>query len=169
MFSGKKENLTLQQAKKKLMDLVARRDHSLKELRQKLSQHCDRETVEKTLQWAEEQNWLAPPQKLQTQVSEQLARRGQGIRRINQKLKSLGLESIKSTLDEELARAQQLVRNKWTARDFQNLDFKETQKLKAKIMRFLATRGYESGIIGTILKTEFKHSANHEEDIYDDQ
>lgn len=169
MFSGKRENLTLQQAKKKLMDLVARRDHSVKELRQKLSLRCDPETVEKTLQWAQEQHWLAPPERLQSQVSQQLARRGQGIRRINQKLKSLGLDSTVGNSDEELNRAQQLVRAKWSYENFKHLDFKEAQKLRAKIMRFLATRGYESSTISLILKNEFKQPETSEEEIYDDQ
>ena len=82
-----KEPLTPAEAKKKLMDFVARRDHSEKELRQKLALRCEPDVVESTLKWAREQNWLASPDKLRQQFAEQLSRRGKGIRKINQKLK----------------------------------------------------------------------------------
>lgn len=164
--------LTLSEAKKKLMDFVARRDHTEKELRKKLSLRCDADVVEKTLAWAQEQNWLAAPEKLKTQFAEQLSRRGKGIRKINQKLKELGLETVKSDRDTELTKAKKLVLAKWSASDFESLDYKEAQKLKAKIMRFLIARGYESDIINTILKNEFKHSPKSRddgEDIYDEE
>lgn len=166
--SQTKMPLTLSEAKKKLMDLVARRDHTEKELRKKLSLRCEPETVEKTISWAQSQNWLASPEKLKMQFSEQLSRRGKGIRKINQKLKELGLETVKSDADTELEKAKKLVSGKWSTRDFNGLDYKESQKLKAKIMRFLATRGFESNIINTILKS-FKSSSQNEEEIYDDE
>ena len=168
----KKAPLTLAEAKKKLMDFVARRDHTEKELRKKLSLRCDTDVVEKTLAWAQEQNWLAAPEKLKTQFADQLSRRGKGIRKINQKLKELGLETVKSDKDMELLKAKKLVLAKWSAADFKGLNFKETQKLKAKIMRFLITRGYESDVVNTVLKNEFKQSSkNHDngEDIYDEE
>lgn len=161
--------LTLSEAKKKLMDFVARRDHTEKELRKKLSLRCDAETVEKTLAWAKEQNWLASPEKLKTQFAEQLSRRGKGVRKINQKLKELGLDTVKSDKESELAKAKKLALAKWSASDFKGLDFKEAQKLRAKIMRYLITRGYESDVVSSILKTEFKTSAAQEEEIYDEE
>lgn len=166
--TDKPQSFTLSEAKKKLMDLVARRDHSEKELRKKLSLKCDPEIVELTLKWAQEQNWLASPEKLKTQFAEQLSRRGKGVRKINQKLKELGLESVKADPDTELEKAKKLVLAKWSPRDFKGLDFKESQKLKAKIMRYLITRGYESQVVSNILKNELKYSANEEEN-YDDE
>ncbi|MCC2677614.1 MAG: regulatory protein RecX [Pseudobdellovibrio sp.] len=165
----KREPLTLSEAKKKLMDLVARRDHSEKELRKKLAQRCEPEVVEQTIKWAGEQNWLASPEKLKTQFAEQLSRRGKGIRKINQKLKELGLESVKAEAETELEKAKKLVLSKWSPRDFKGLDFKESQKLKAKIMRYLITRGYESHVVSSILKNDLKYSSANEEEIYDDE
>lgn len=164
-----KTPLTLAEAKRKLMDLVARRDHSEKELRKKLALRCEPEVVEQTLSWALEQNWLAAPEKLTQQFAEQLGRRGKGIRKINQKLKELGLAGVKADRETELEKARRLVGAKWSARDFAGLDFKESQKLKAKIMRFLATRGYESDVISSILKNDFKRTSNDEEMNYDDE
>lgn len=164
--------LTLSEAKKKLMDLVARRDHSEKELRQKLSLRCEDLIVQQTLTWAREQNWLASPDKLKTQFAEQLGRRGKGIRKINQKLKDLGLDTVKPDLEIELSKAKKLVLAKWSPQDFEGLDYKEALKLRAKIMRFLVARGYEGPIINLILKTEFKKSATpneNEEDHHDEE
>lgn len=151
---------------------MAKRDHTEKELRKKLLLRCDPEIVEQTMVWAKEQNWLSAPEKLKTQFAEQLSRRGKGVRKINQKLKELGLESIKSDKDNELIKAKKLVNAKWSAVDFKGLDFKESQKLKAKIMRYLVTRGYESDVVSSILKTEFKKSsvATEDEDVnYDEE
>ncbi len=159
--------LTLSDAKKKLMDFIARRDHSEKELRQKLSLRCAAEVVEKTLAWAQAQKWLTPPEKLKTQFAAQLARRGKGILKINQKLKELGLETVKSEQSAELEKAKKLVLAKWSTADFKGLAYKDAQKLKARIMRFLAARGYESNIISLILslilKNEFKKSLENYE------
>lgn len=160
--------LTLVEAKRKLMDLVARRDHSVKELRQKLLQRCEPEIVDQVLQWAEQQNWLAPPEKIKNQIAEQLSRRGKGIRKINQKLKELGLDSVRADLEDEFEKAKRLVGAKWTTTDFKGLDFKEAQKLKAKVMRFLAARGFESAVISKILKTELK-TISSSEDAYDEE
>lgn len=164
-----KQPLTAAEAKKKLMDFVARRDHSEKELRQKLAQRCEPDVVESTIQWAREQNWLASPDKLKTQFSEQLSRRGKGIRKINQKLKDLGLPAVKADRENEIEKARKLVSTKWSASDFSGLDFKESQKLKARIMRYLITRGYESDVVSLILKTEFKSTPNNEDMNYDDE
>lgn len=46
------------------MDLVAKRDHSENELRKKLANCCEPETLEHLIQWAHEQNWLVSPEKL---------------------------------------------------------------------------------------------------------
>jgi|GEM_PF-890336 len=164
-----KAPLTLSEAKKKLMDFVARRDHTEKELRKKLSLRCEAGIVNKALHWAQEQKWLVPPDKLKTQFAKQLARRGKGIRKINQKLKELGLEAVKSDKSVELVKAKKLVLAKWSADDFAGLDYKESQKLKARIMRFLITRGYETDIISLILKSEFKKSVSTGEDNHDDE
>jgi regulatory protein len=157
--------LSLSDAKKKIMDFVARRDHSEKELRKKLSLRCEPEIVDQAIEWAKEQNWLAQPEVLSEKFAEQLSRRGKGIRKINQKLKELGLGAVKADKETELEKAKRLVLNKWSAEDFRGLGFQESQKLKAKIMRYLIARGYESDIVSNILKNEFKAGAiSHDEE-----
>src|SRR4051812_45717141 len=103
-FSSQKPDsatsLSLQEAKKRLMDYVAKRDHTEKELRKKLALRCTPEIVEQTIAWAAAQNWLASPEKLKEQFAAQLSRRGKGIRKINQKLQEVGLEKVKANPDE---------------------------------------------------------------------
>lgn len=151
--------MTLADVKRKIMDYVARRDHTEKELRQKLSIRFEKKLIDEALLWAHQQNWLASPEKLTEQMSEQLHRRKKGIRRINQKLQALGLNQISSDTNIELKKAQELIRAKWTAEDFIGLGYADAQKLKAKMMRFLMTRGFESHVISQILKTEFNKGA----------
>lgn len=163
------QNLTLNAAKRKLMDLVASRDHSEKELRTKLQALADECTVEETLQWAQKQNWLASSEKLKENWVEKLSRKSKGVRQINQKLEALGLESIKADPEDELNKARRLALTKWSADDFQGLSLHEAQKLKAQIMRYLAARGYESNVIHQILRNDFKYSSVSEEEIYDEE
>lgn len=160
-----KKWMTLLHAKKKIMDYVAKRDHSEKELRQKLKTYCEAEIIDQAIIWAKEQNWLSAPEVLKEKFADQLHRRGKGIRSINQKLKAKGLPSTKSDFETEISKARKLVFAKWSASDFNGLDFKEAQKLKAKIMRFLIARGFESDVVGHILKNELKTKgiANDEE------
>ena len=169
----KVKDLTLNEAKKKLMDFVARRDHTEKELRKKLSHYCEEAVLEQVIQWAHQQKWLASPDKLKSQFADQLSRRGKGIRKINQKLKELGLETVKSNKEEEIEKAKKLVLAKWSAQDFKGLDFKDSQKLKAKIMRFLMTRGYETDVINFVmtnnLKTSNQSEFYNEEENYDEE
>ena len=147
------------------MDLVAQRDHSEKELRKKLSSRCETDVVESTMAWAIEQNWLAKPEQLQSEFAQKLNRKGKGIHKINQKLQDLGLNMVKADPEEELAKARKLALTKWSAEDFDGLDLSEKQKLQAKILRFLASRGFEISVINQILKNEFKKSG----DLYDEE
>ena len=163
------KSLTPAEAKRKLMDLVARRDHSEKELRKKLGLKTTTEIVEQTIEWAREQNWLAKPEKLKAQFADQLARRGKGIRQINKKLNDLGLGTVKADFEDEYAKAKKLISNKWSSQSFVGLDFKEAQKLKAKIVRYLASRGYQNDIISKILNNDLKKSSMQEEDFYDEE
>jgi regulatory protein len=146
------------------MDYVAKRDHSEKELRTKLKAYCEAELIDQAIVWAKEQNWLAAPDVLKEKFADQLHRRGKGIRTINQKLKAKGLPSTKSDFETEIVKARKLVFAKWSSSDFNGLDFKEAQKLKAKIMRFLIARGFETDVVGQILKVELKAKGNSHDD-----
>lgn len=157
--------LSLSETKKKIMDLVASRDHSEKELRKKLTSRCEPEILEEALVWAHGQNWFVKPETLTEKIAEQLGRRGKGMGHINQKLEELGLSSIEVDQEREYEKAQKLALRRWSPSEFEGLSLQESQNLKAKIMRFLITRGFESDIVSHILKNEFKAGAlSHDEE-----
>ncbi|MGZ3690350.1 MAG: regulatory protein RecX [Pseudobdellovibrio sp.] len=160
---------TLNEAKKKLMDFVARREYSEKELREKLSVLISPEMLDQVIRWGYEKKWLSSPRELQTDWSERLSKRGQGVKKINQKLESLGLETLKSDFEQELQKARKFVSTKWSSVDFQNIDLTESRKLRAKVVRFLSSRGYEAEVINYILKNDLKSTANSEDEIYDEE
>ena len=164
-MSNQRPTLGLADAKKKIMDIVARRDHSVKELHQKLSLLFEVEVIEQALAWARQQNWMAAPDSLKVKLAVQLARRGQGIDKINQKLDQMGLTLVQADQEQELAKAKKLATNKWSIEDFQNLEEHDALKLKAKVIRFLSARGFTLDIVSKILINEFKAGAvSHDEE-----
>lgn len=159
-------SLSLNEAKKKIMDLVARRDHSELEIKKKLAPRCEDTILQEALDWAKNQNWLSSTEKLTAQFARQLDRRGKGIRQINKKLTEKGLNTIKPDFDNEYDKAQRLTLLKWERNSFQDLDFEQAQKLKGKIIRYLLARGFENSIVSKILKNEFRSAQNiHEDEI----
>lgn len=137
------------------MDLVARRDHTEKELRKKLSLRCEPEIIDQAIEWAKEQNWLAAPEQLQERFVQQLHQKGKGLRVINHKLRELGLQTIANDSELEFEKAQKLIQSKkFKNPEDQDLSFEEKQKLKAKIARFLSSRGFDSSIIAKIINEE---------------
>lgn len=157
--------MPLPEAKKKIIDYVANRDHSEAELRTKLENHFAPALIDQAMNWARDQKWLAKPEVLTEKVADQLHRRGKGIHSINQSLEAKGLPTTQSDFETEFAKARKLVFAKWAASDFNGLDFKSAQKLQVKIMRFLSQRGFDEDIIGQVLEKEL----NVKGSLYDDE
>lgn len=136
-----------------MMDLLSRRNHSERELRRKLREkEFSNEEVEMALSKAQDHNWLQAPEKLSEQFAGQLHRKNKGIHFINSTLAEKGLPPV--TRDEalELDKALKLVKTKYSG-------FSEfTREEKAKVGRFLASRGFDSS---TVRKVIF----NHEEEL----
>lgn len=155
--------MDLQQAKKKIMDYVAQRDHSELELRLKLEPICNALILDQALSWALQQKWLASPDQLKEKLAEFFHSKGQAVSLINEKLATKGLPAIESTFQSELIKAKTLATSKFSLDCFKSLSFAEASKLKAKILRFLAARGYELEMIEQILIEDFKAGAvSHE-------
>ena len=148
--------MTLQLAKKQIMDHMARRNHSELELREKLEFVFASEIIDDALAWAKQQNWFVSPESLTAYVVEQLQRRGKGIAAINRSLEAKGLQPVILSAADELDKARKVAFAKWSADDFDGLDLKDAQKLKTKIMRLLISRGFDEDIIQDILKKDFK-------------
>lgn len=135
---------------KKVMDLLARRDHSEKELRKKLRERFpdDEDTlnaIENAIQFAKDNNWLGDPQDLAHRMADMLHRKNKGIQYINNYLRDKGLPSVAADREAELEKALEIVKGKY------DLEHKLTREEKAKVGRFLMSRGFDSETVRKVI------------------
>lgn len=136
----------------KACDFLARREHSRRELRQKLSRNCeDSELIEELLDKLSAEG-LQSDTRFAESFVQQRYNKGQGPLKIKQELNQRGIDSglIADCLNAEqldwLALAEQTREKKFGSdvpRDYQN---------KAKQSRFLYSRGFTSEQISLVLK-----------------
>ncbi len=129
-----------------LMKLLAMRDHSEKELLQKLKKKFedDIDGILKAIQYAKDHQWLKTPEELSQIVARQLSQRKKGSQYILKYLKQKGLPPVQTDLEIEFQKAKDLLEKKFqhTSKPLK-LDGKE----KSRRMRFLAARGFSAEII----------------------
>lgn len=97
------------QATQKIMDYLARRDHSVKELREKLSEKFSREEVEAALKCAEENQWIPDPSELSSKVAQRMHEKKKGFQLIQLYLAEKGLPPIERDEELELQKAEALI------------------------------------------------------------
>jgi regulatory protein len=140
-------------ARNKVMDYLARRNHSELELRTKLSRDYPQPEIDSAIAFAIESKWLLPPAELSDLVSISLSRKCKGHRFINQYLKLKGLPSVKRELEIEIEKGTQLVRSKLGTK----LDVSTGRRLEftvqKKVFRLLANRGFDDESIREIIKS----------------
>ena len=133
-------------AKDKLMDYLARRDHSELELKQKLRKsQYSAEEIQEAIDWAKEQRWLPEPEKISQKVADTLHRKYKGIHFINQYLREKGLPTVGRNDELELEKARHLINNKASSRK---------RSERAKMARFLVSRGFDGEIIRKVIHEE---------------
>ncbi len=147
---GKSMSETKIKARRKMMDMIARRDHSEKELRKKLKDKFEdfddgMQAIEDAIQYAKENKWLGDPADLARRMADMLHRRNKGINYINHYLRDKGLPTVDADRDLELEKALHLVKNKYS--DEQEFDRSE----KARVGRFLAARGFDSETVRKVI------------------
>ena len=146
--------------KRRVMDLIAKRDHSEKELKQKLSRvkKWDRqesrfskerlytdEEIKTVIEWARDNRWLQEGTYLSERWAESLNRKKKGIKYINAYLSQKGLPAIKKDEEAEFDKAVYLLKRKIGSKE---LD----PPMKAKLTRFLMSRGFDSETIRKAFK-----------------
>ena len=138
-------------ARNTMMDLLARRDHSELELRQKLREReFSDESIEAALQYAKDFGWLLEPTILAEKFSQSLHKKKRGIQKINQVLRRKGLPSVKMVEETELQKALEHLQHKI---HFETaMEFEQKQKLKAKAYRLLQNRGFTPSLISKAWK-----------------
>jgi len=153
-----KETRPRTSARNKMMDYIARRDHSEKELRQKLRKNYTAEEIEIAITYGKEQSWIPNSeisiQALAEKTAEALHRKKKGILFINSYLKEKGLPEVEAHDELELEKAQELVKNKYLPSE--PLDWQKKQKLMAKMSRFLMSRGFATPTIKTVISKGWK-------------
>lgn len=136
----------------KMMDIIALRDHSEKELRQKLKKYeFPNEDIDNALEFAREHDWLPSSQDENLKLSEEMARglhrRNKGIVYINHFLQEKGLPSLSPDHELEVEKASRCLENKKPREKTE-----DPEKYKLKLSRFLAARGFQMEVIRKVLK-----------------
>ncbi len=127
-------------ARVKAMDYLARRDHSEKELRDKLSRFYTNEEISQALAELNERGWILPPEELSAKVSQQLHNKGKGIYYINQYLQKKGLPSVPKDPELEFDKAMEICQQKLS--DPNDL---------AKLSSLLKNRGFDTETLSQVV------------------
>lgn len=144
---GKKKSDKKKSALEKIVDYLSVRDHSEKEIRDKLAtKEFDPDEIDDGLELAQEQGLIVEPTKLSENVSEQLNRKQKGILYINQYLESKGLPSVHPNWDLETEKAKELTLKRL------NKNPPYTIEEKQDIYRYLTNRGYADQTINTVIQ-----------------
>lgn len=131
----------MKSALERIQDYIAKRDHSEKELRQKLAKYHKLEEIEVALSAAADAGWLADPQIIAERVAAALGRRGKGHHFIQGYLRRKGLPSSLRDPENEFEKAKRLLENKLRAGDSRD-----------KALRLLRNRGYDLEVISKVLR-----------------
>ncbi len=132
-------------ARDKLMDFLARRDHSELELRQKLGRDYPTDEVDMAIELARTRGWLLAPEALAERVTEQLNRKNKGTRYIQKFLKLRGLPFLARDSEQELEKARTLTKSKF------GHDAPYSYEEQKKIGRYLVNRGFDEGTIRKVM------------------
>ncbi len=132
--------------KDKLVHLLARRDYSRQELRERLLKSAGAAEVEEVLSWADAQKLLRPPQDLAKQMAEILDRKLKGALYIQEYLRSKDLPSPPTNESREKEKALEL---------FQGRGQRLT---KEKFFRFLMSRGFEAQVANEVVREKYRNS-----------
>ncbi len=129
--------------KRKLVRLLARRDYSQQELRERLRDSGRDADVEAALEWAASRQLLRPPLELATQVAGALDRKLKGAIYIREYLKRKDLPCPAFDREEEKRKALALF-----SRRGQRLT-------KEKFFRFLISRGFEPQVANEVVREKY--------------
>lgn len=132
-------------ARIKVMDYIAKRDHSIRELVQKLKKRFTPDEIQDAIEHAIESGWILEPAKLAKKVARQLDQKNRGILYVNRYLRKKGLPVVAVEKENELEKARTLAQRKLKAQP------PYTFEQKKVIYRFLANRGFTEDICKTVM------------------
>lgn len=137
-------------ASNKMVEYLAQRDHTEKELRTKLSKFYSAAEIDEAIQIAKSKKWIPETAEELKQFAEKIAnilrRKGKGIRYINNYLKKVGLPNVAVDSDQESEKADELLTLKFQKNfrqtPWNQLAYDKKMQLKGKMLRFLLSKGY---------------------------
>jgi SOS response regulatory protein OraA/RecX len=124
----------------KAMDFLARRDHSEKELIEKLRRTFSDAEIIAVIEEMKERGWLLPPDELSEKVAQQLHDKNKGYLYICHFLRKKGLPMVSKDPQMEEEKARSLVAQK-------SGDSKSLQKIAS----LLKNRGFDTETIGKVV------------------
>ena len=133
----------------KLCDILSRRDHSLKELQEKMSLRFEQEAIDKAIEMADEYGYLKDPQEIAERVAEAQHLRCRGFRKIEFELKKKALPDVEMDPERELEKARELLDKLIRKHDDTSFETKQ------KCMRSLASRGFLMDTIRQVTDEKF--------------
>lgn len=124
---------------------MARRDHSEKELKTKLSRYYDKSSIEAALERARSHGYLRPPEELSEKAVRALLRRKKSAGYIRQFLKTRGLPASEIAEEAETNNARAYLERRFGAAR----DLVYDEKKKAALA--LKARGFSTTVIKAVL------------------
>lgn len=138
-----------QKALNKAADLLARRNHSEKELREKMSRFFEPELIDRVIEEAWERHWLLPPEELAENAAKSWSRSNKSARYIREQLKKRGLPPVDVDEDEELQKMRTLLEKKFRLSDPESANLNYEDRVKA--YRYLKYRGFADSLIRKVI------------------
>ncbi len=132
----------------RLVGYLSRRDHTVRELSQKLSRYHEFDEIEEAILKADRLKLLPDPKNFAERLSKHLLSRGKGKRYISAYLKKKGLPATPISPEDELEKAKKIVVNQ--------LLFEPpfTYEQKQKIFRYLGNRGFDSQVVRQVMNSK---------------
>ena len=128
---------------------VARRDHSVHELKQKMKERHSPEAVEWAIAEARKRRYLLDDQALAELWAKMMARKGRSQRYITGYLRRHKLPPVAVDRDDELAKCRSLLQTKFK----KSVNF--TYEERPRVVRFLSYRGFDGATIRRVIYEKF--------------
>lgn len=143
---------TFQKALKKTADILARRNYSEKELRQKLSLLFTADVVDTVVHKAIEKHWLLPAEELAEAATATWTRGLKSAGYIAEHLAQRGLPAPEISEEDEVEKMKTLLKKKF--KNWEDLQTQLSFEERTKAYRFLSSRGFSESLIRKVIHEE---------------
>lgn len=140
----------------KVMDLLACRDHSEKELMEKLKDHYPLKDIQQTIVEMRTRGWILPPLELSRKIYENLNRKNKSHLFIRHFLEKKGLPPVPKDEDLELQKARAVL-----TRNSRKMGVRNKEQMKGKqVVSLLKNRGFDTETIGKVFHEALGNSSD---------